>query len=698
MSRRAYRLLVAVWVGLLPAFAVATGADADGELQALKAEAIAIGRELQDVERATLHPGGSQATLYVAVRASGFLLESFTARVDAAEPQRHEFTTSEALALLRNDGWHPLARLRLEPGTHRLHAQFSGRFHDARAGDPPVTGTVEAVFEKGAKALDLVLPIARNDRPDAGPAAQADSPRPGAGRGVKLLAPERLEIVPGSAAAGGPDDPRYRAALLMKDDHRFLSALIELGELREAAARGDALPAPFWLLLAECYLGFGMDAQAAEVHERLAAGAHDPATLARAQLQLAQFDYQRGRPAQAVARLEALRGRLPAALRTDWRVLLTNALLAQERHADVVALLDDQGLGAATPVLRYNLAVAQIRSGKVAEGHAQLDKVGTMAVTSLEQLVLRDKANLTLGYQHLREQRGRDAREAFLRVRAQGPFSNRALLGLGWAEVAPAQAPQSITDTDAVPAAPDAEGSLGTLLREARRPAIEGVATPSALLPSEQDMLRRALTAWTELVTRDPMDPAVQEGMLAIAWALDRLRAHEQSLTRYLNAIAALEAARTRMQEAMRSIRGSVLVNSLLRRDPDSERGWLWKVRDLPAVPETFFLQSLLAEHRFQEPLKRYRDARMLGSRVEAWRKRLDELEARGAAAPPSLRARLTALRPRFGALAAAQDDALESLSLRELEGQRAAIERYLTEARFAVARIYDRQHALESP
>lgn len=700
MQRCAYRFLLVAALGVLPApnvMATSAGSAPDRELQALKAEAIEIGRELQAIERELRYPGAARTSLHVAVRVSGFLLESVSVRIDGGAPIAHAYSGTEALSLLKDGGWHRLARLRLEPGSHRLQAQFSGRFHDARAGDPPVTGEIEAAFEKGADALDLVLPIARSAR---GEPAAADFPGPRLvhpARTALLLPPERAD----AAATGAPDDPRIRAALFLKNDYRHFSALLELTGLRQEA--GDELPPTFWWLLAECYLAFGMDTQAAAIHQRLAAGQPDAATLARAQLQLAQFDYQSGRHAEAVERLRAARERLPGALRNDWRVLMTNALLAQQRYADVVALAQDEGLGSATPVLRYNLAVALIRSGKVAEGREQLGKVGTMAVTSLEQLVLRDKANLTLGYQYLQEQQGRAAREAFGRVRTQGPFSNRALLGLGWAEVAQEPAAPAAAAPPAPATAGAADDSLGTLLRTGYaaggRLDIEGAAAaPSTLPAAEQEALRRALVAWVELVRRDPMDPAVQEGLLAIPWALDRLQAHEQSLTRYLNAIAALEAARRRMDDAIRSVRGNVLINSFLQQDPDSERGWLWKVRALPGVPEIFFLQSLLAEHSFQETLKRLRDARMLGARLEAWRQQLAGLAEGDAARLQVLRARIDALRPRFGRLAAAQDDALEATSIRELEGQRATIERYLTEARFAVARIYDRQAAQGAP
>src|SRR3546814_14861315 len=78
------------------------------------------------------------------------------------------------------------------------------------------------------------------------------------------------------------------------------------------------------------------------------------------------------------------------------------------------------------------------------------------------------------------------------------------------------------------------------------------------------------------------------------------------------------------MNEAMVSIKQGRMVETIVRRDLDSGAGWDWKLHDLPDAPETYFLQNLLAEHRFQEALKNYRDVRMLTRNVESWRVRLD--------------------------------------------------------------------------
>ena len=749
-----------------PAPAAPSAVQLDTDLQSLKDDTLKLNAELDTLEQSLLFPDESMTTLYVSVKVGGFVLDQITVRINEDEPLVHVYTDSEALALLKDDGWQRLLRKKLDPGTYRLQAEFTGHFFDARANEPPVKGRVETLFEKGLTSLDLVLPISRNtrlDKPGLSEIARLETKkRPS--RNIGLTAPQKLDA--STPADGGANDPRYRAALFFKNDGRYLSALTELLEIQNGVADPNALPVSFRMLLGECYLGFGMENRAEQVYQQVAAGDHDAITVARANLQLIAFQYQRGYYKPALEALDRVRPKVPNALVDDWRLLKTDVLLAQERYAEAIDLLTDNGKSDEDlpPVLRYNLAVALFKSDRAAEGRKQLNQVGTMDVSTLDMLVLRDKANLTLGYQYLQGQEGKNARTVFGRIRTQGPFSNRALLGLGWAEIAPVTAA-----ANAVPEESEGKNSadsLGTLLRPGyvdpkagARAGGPGAAPVAGLSPEEQEGLRRALVPWTELAKRDFMDPAVQEGMLGIPWALDRLRANEEALSRYTDAIAALETARKRMEDAMKSIKGGRMVETIVRRDVDSERGWTWRLRDLPDAPETYFLQALLAEHRFQESIKNYRDARLLARSVDQWRTRIDALSNPGAlnssglsrgvkaardawhpawegtpmwlsmehrlGAPGAydapmkiassdpiglytapvpakfdgaaekfkpLRARLDALKPRIAASANAQSDLLEDVSVRELGGQKAVIERYLTEARFAVARIYDRQ------
>lgn len=742
----------------------------DRQLQDLKQQALELNRELQQTEEGLLYPEQSRTSLYVSVKVAGFLVEELSVRINEEEPVVHRYTDSEARALLR-DGWHRLIRRKLEPGSHRLQAQFSGRFFDARRGDKPITGKLETVFEKGLSELDLVIPVARNtrlDKPGLAELSRLESSRTRrALRNVWLPQPERYETVLDEAAVGTLNDPRYRNAVYLRHDLRFHSALTELLDIRAGVDRDDKLPPAFHLLLAECYLGFGMHEKAQAILSNMKAEDVDAETLGKARLELARFSYQRGYLDLASANLKALDKGLPRSLRDSWRLLSIEVALAQGRPREVIDLLGKIKGDDLTPILRYNLGVARIGAGQIDEGRRELDEVGTMDVPDAEAAALRDKANLTLGYQYLRAQQGAEASAVFGRIRTSGPFSNQALLGMGWAEVAPVTSKAKVQ--------PEAGGkntddSLGTLLRpdyvdpSARnRAAAPPVSKPGALPPDTQATLRRALIPWTELAKRDPMQSPVQEGMLAIPWALDQLQAYEQSLGRYLDAINALEVSRKRMEEAKKSIRGGRMVTTLVQSDRDAESGWYWRVRDLPDAPETFFLQSLLAGHPFQESLKGFRDARLLQRSLEAWESRLQALSqgnSSGAAigagaakrqlerarqgwrpawagtvtwltlapalsapgafdapapaeppvpmglqaldAPAQFNGTLEQLRPlreRAATLLAAvkasarvQEDSLKQASLAELDGQKTVIERYLTEARFAVARIYDRQ------
>src|SRR5690606_36813342 len=83
---------------------------------------------------------------------------------------------------------------------------------------------------------------------------------------------------------------------------------------------------------------------------------------------------------------------------------------------------------------RYNLGVALVRLGRVEEGTALLDAVGRQGRSGdAESLAaLRDKANVAVGYAWLQADLAERARDSLRRVRLNGAFSIKALLGAGW--------------------------------------------------------------------------------------------------------------------------------------------------------------------------------------------------------------------------------------------------------------------------
>ena len=452
-----------------------------------------------------------------------------------------------------------------------------------------------------------------------------------------------LAFTCGSAAAvdiytpGGDNDPRIRSAQYLAGNARFLSAAALLAQV-QAEAPQKRFAAPYYRDLATDTLSFGMPQRAEVIYREQIADAKDPLSLAQARLRLADFYYQRSYYQQASTELSTVRAQLPQQLLLNWQDLQSRVLLAQGRYGEAADILTQASSGDMTNFMRYNLGVALINDGRVGQGVNMLDRVGRLSPTDSDSLALRDKANLTLGYHFLKTQQGGTAVPIFGRVRTDGPYSNKALLGLGWAYLAPHGNKQKKAELgDEAPTDQTAFTSfatIGVLLRPGYIDS-DSIYKRAHLTPfhlsgknaDEEAQLKQALVPWVELTGRDSIDPAVQEGLLAIPYVLDRLGAHIQAEQYYDRAIASLEETRTRLDAAEEHVRSGRMVKTMIDHDPNAESGWTWKLKSLPDAPETFYLQTLLAENSFQEALKNFRDARLLQRNLEFWKARMNELQ-----------------------------------------------------------------------
>lgn len=473
---------------------------------------------------------------------------------------------------------------------------------------------------------------------------------------VKLAAFTLAALLPaiaGIAAAadtyspGSAEDPRVRSARFLGGDDRYYSALSELLKVQKGAGDNFEAGTEYWSGLAEFYLSYGMRDRSEAIYRTVAASAADPLLAGKARLRVAEFEYERGYLDEARASLLRAREKLPEKLTPAWSDLYARVLMAQGRYNEAVEILenadsrdDDEGY------LRYNLGVALINDGRTAQGRTALDKVGRLLPIDDNGVALRDKANVTLGWHFLQNQLGGSAKPVLARVRSEGPYANRALLGIGWAEIAPGGERQSRTELqEDITLRNDpfrSFSALGALLRRGYlddpydRAGLRNFRR-SKIADDEEVGLRRALLAWGELIDRDPQDPSVQESWLAIPFALDRLGAHTQAVQHYEQAAERLEAARKRTIAAMEAVRGGRMVETMVRADDDAESGWMWELRDLPDAPETYYLQSLIAEHGFAERLKNYRDVRLMSSSLDGWKARIEQMDLnyRQAERPP---------------------------------------------------------------
>jgi hypothetical protein len=330
------------------------------------------------------------------------------------------------------------------------------------------------------------------------------------------------------------------------------------------------------LLLGGLYLSYGQHLEAGAIFERLLQADAPLSVRNRAWFYLGKVWYQRGYAAQAETALRKVEGELPPRLEAEKRNLLAQVLIQQGRFDDAIALLNGwRGPPDWTAFAQFNLGVALVRKGRLGDAATILNSVGGLESSDEELLSLRDKANLALGYAYLQAEQPALAKPMLQRVRLQGPQSNKALLGVGWAE-------------------------------------------------SAEERYREALVPWMELHGRNLLDAAVQESYLAVPFAFAKLEADSQAAEYYTAAIRSYAHETSRIDESIAAIKSGRLLDTLVAQDRTGRHGWFWQLDNLPEAPESRYLFHLLAGHEFQEGLKNYRDIDFMLRNLNEWDRSLE--------------------------------------------------------------------------
>ena len=294
---------------------------------------------------------------------------------------------------------------------------------------------------------------------------------------------------------------------------------------------------------------------------------------------LARIYFQKDQPVNALHALDRISGNVPGAIRDDLAFLRSQVLMATGRFAEAATILtelndvkDLQGF------VGYNLGIALIRDGQEQEGRRQLELSGQLISDNALTLAIRDKSNLVLGDMLLKEEDYAGAKLVLDRVRLEGPFSNRALLGSGWAD-------------------------------------------------ASVERFERALVPWSLLVEREVTDLAVQEAMLAVPYAYGKLGIYGKAALMYGSALSSFKTEIARLGTSIKSIREGKFISALKREELKQDSAWVVKLRELPEAPETYYLLELMAAHDFQESLKNYLDLEQLRRKLERWTEDLDAFE-----------------------------------------------------------------------
>lgn len=386
------------------------------------------------------------------------------------------------------------------------------------------------------------------------------------------------------ATAGEVRDLQYGMVLFDFYQKNYFSAAVNLlvGEKQKRLLNSDTESR---LLLGGLYLSYGLHTEAEEIFQALIEEGASPEVRDRAWFFIGKIRYQKQLFQEAEQALDRVGDALDKSLQPEFRTLRANLLMAQKKYPEAVKFLEDifrkeseDATDSYSDVnfVRYNLGVALIRDGKKEEGIKLIEKVGTLESNDPNIKALRDKANLALGYSFIKSDPER-ARNYLQHIRLNGPFSNRALLGLGWAE-------------------------------------------------AELQRYEYALVPWQELASRDPTDVAVFESLLAIGNALERLKAYPQAMASYQNAINTYEQELAQLEKTVVSVKEGRLWNDLLSQVSGNEMGWFWEAELLPRTPEARYLRTLMADHGFHEAIKNLRDLRFLQNKLGRWEQEIPAL------------------------------------------------------------------------
>jgi hypothetical protein len=294
---------------------------------------------------------------------------------------------------------------------------------------------------------------------------------------------------------------------------------------------------------------------------------------------LARIYFQKDQPLNAQYAAERISGAVPPDIRDDLDFLRAQVLMANGRFVEAASILRDlQDTKSLEGFITYNLGIALIKDGKELEGRRHLDRIGQINSNDALTLAIKDKANLVLGSKLLKEKNFEGAKQVLDRVRLKGPFSNRALLGSGWAD-------------------------------------------------AFQGNFERALVPWSILMTREVTNASVQEVMLAVPYAYGKLNVYGKAALMYGDALEKFGIEVNKLDASIKSISEGYFLRALVREELKQDADWVVNLRKLPQTPETYYLLDLMASHDFQESLKNYLDLEQLRKKMEVWDQDLDAFE-----------------------------------------------------------------------
>ncbi len=396
-------------------------------------------------------------------------------------------------------------------------------------------------------------------------------------------------------------DLRYGVALYHYYQQDYVNAIAELmvADSRDGIQGHSDNPE---LIAGGISLAFGMQNHAESVFNQILADGRRPqAVRDAAWFYLGKLHYTRGDWLAANQCFNRISADFTPGLRAQMQALQINILIRNGDYSQVTTRqIEQQKLGSWGPYSLFNLGAAHARAGNFDQAQPFFKALADMDIAKdprqrKTQWALQDKAYTALGYAYLAEKKYAAAIREFTKVRLDGSFANQALLGYGWASVA-------------------------------------------------QEEYTKALPPWQLLRSRSLMYPAVQESLLALPYAYEKLNAQGEAVAAYESA----EELLAREIQLIRDMRATLtegelltLIDSkplaaeearaaLMASDDGitavvTDDGQNWLKLDGTSIIKTrsAYMSELFAQTRFQTAVLELRDLLRLQRLLRDWQPKL---------------------------------------------------------------------------
>ncbi|MEE9492749.1 MAG: tetratricopeptide repeat protein [Gammaproteobacteria bacterium] len=325
------------------------------------------------------------------------------------------------------------------------------------------------------------------------------------------------------------------------------------------------------LLTGGMELSYGMSRDAELHFKQTLDQTTDQETRNRVWYYLGKLAYQKGQYSQTEDYLSKVNTSVIDKNTAERQLLRANTLMQLGRNKEAAQQLSTVHTQPLQEFFLINRGIAELRAGNVQQGRQTISSLNTLKFRDEKLKSLRDRANLALGFQLLNKHETDQSIEALDNIRLNGPYSQEALLAVGWAHL-------------------------------------------------EAGQYADALTPWLELGKRNGFDIAVQEAQLAIPYALEMMGDAEQAIQYYSQAIAYFENESTLLDTAIETLQQQGMETLLETGSQASITSWLDNSTLLAKMPAEEYLIDLLISHPFRIALNQYRDLAFLDNKLTQWR------------------------------------------------------------------------------